>query len=82
MGQLRGAVNVGVLFPSQWYWKRREELSSSAYVGEHVQVGLLAPTTPEAAEYDVIVKKMKEHTNPKPSTVVQRFRFNTRWESQ
>ena len=39
---------------------------------------LLAPTTPEAAEYDVIVKKMKEHTNPKPTTVVQRFRFNSR----
>lgn len=39
---------------------------------------LLAPTTPERAGYDDIVRKMKEHTNPKPSTVVQRFRFYSR----
>jgi hypothetical protein len=39
---------------------------------------LLAPTKPEEAEYDVIVKKMKEHINPIPSTVVQPFRFSSR----
>ena len=39
---------------------------------------LLAPGKPEDAEYDDIVAKVKDHVNPKPSTVVQRFRFNSR----
>lgn len=38
---------------------------------------LLAPEKPESAGYDDLVKKVKDHVNPKPTSVVQRFRFNS-----
>ena len=42
---------------------------------------LLAPTKPDEVEYKDIVDKVKDHLNPKPSCIVQRFRFNCRSRS-
>ena len=39
---------------------------------------LVAPEQTGAVDYTVIVEKVKEHVNPKPSAIVQRFRFNSR----
>ena len=38
---------------------------------------LLAPQTPEAVEYDDIVKRVQDHVRPKPSVIQKRFRFNS-----
>ena len=38
---------------------------------------LLAPQTPNAVEYDDIVKRVQDHVRPKPSVILQRFRFNS-----
>ena len=38
---------------------------------------LLAPQTPDAFEYDDIVKRVQDHVRPKPSVILQRFRFNS-----
>ena len=39
---------------------------------------LVAPEQTGVVDYTVIVEKVKEHVNPKPSAIVQRFRFNSR----
>ena len=41
----------------------------------------MAPTKPDEVEYKDIVDKVKDHLNPKPSCIVQRFRFNCRSRS-
>ena len=38
---------------------------------------LLAPQTSDAVEYDDIVKRVQDHVRPKPSVILQRFRFNS-----
>ena len=38
---------------------------------------LLAPQTPDAFEYGDIVKRVQDHVRPKPSVILQRFRFNS-----
>ena len=38
---------------------------------------LLAPQTPDADEYDDIVKRVQDHVRAKPSVILQRFRFNS-----
>ena len=38
---------------------------------------LLAPQTPDAVEYDDIVKRVQDHVRPKPSVILQQFRFNS-----
>ena len=40
--------------------------------------GLVQPYTPIEKTYDEIVEMLKTHFNPKPSPIIQRFRFNTR----
>ena len=37
----------------------------------------LAPQTPDAVEYDDIVKRVQDHVRPKPSLILQQFRFNS-----
>ena len=39
---------------------------------------LVASEQTGAVDYEVIVNKVKEHVNPKPSATVQRFLFNIR----
>ncbi|XP_062522706.1 uncharacterized protein LOC134197403 [Corticium candelabrum] len=38
---------------------------------------LLAPQTPDAVEYDDIVKRVQDHVRRKPSVILQQFRFNS-----
>ena len=40
---------------------------------------LLAPAKPKDKTYTKLVGILKEHYNPKPSEMVQRFRFNSRF---
>ena len=39
---------------------------------------LVAPRKPGECSYTEIVDVLKNHHNPRPSTIVQRFKFNTR----
>ena len=39
---------------------------------------LVMPELPSDKTYDELVKRMQEHYKPKPSVIVQRFKFNTR----
>ena len=39
---------------------------------------LLPPQKPADAEYDTLRSMLQEHYNPKPSEIVQRFKFHTR----
>ena len=39
---------------------------------------LVQPCTPMEKTYDEIVEMLKIHFNPKPSPIIQRFKFNTR----
>ena len=39
---------------------------------------LLAPVTPGEKDFAELVKVLKEHYNPPPSEIVQRYRFNSR----
>ena len=39
---------------------------------------LVQPRTPMEKTYDEIVETLKTHFNPKPSPIIQRFKFNTR----
>ena len=39
---------------------------------------LLSPQKPSSKTYDELVRLMKEHFNPKPSEIVQRFKFDSR----
>lgn len=43
---------------------------------------LLAPTKPGDKSYDELVKIMQDHYAPKPSEIVQRFKFNNRFRQQ
>ena len=38
---------------------------------------LVAPQKPNEVEYAALVKRINEHFGPKPSVIVQRFKFNT-----
>lgn len=38
---------------------------------------LVAPKKPADKSFDDLVKTMKDHQNPKPSEIVQRFKFHT-----
>ncbi len=38
---------------------------------------LLAPTKPGEKTYDELTKLRKEHYDPKPSMIVQRYKFNS-----
>lgn len=37
----------------------------------------MSPETPGEKDYACLVKTLKDHFNPKPSEIVQRFKFNT-----
>ena len=39
---------------------------------------LVQPRTPMEKTYNEIVETLKTHLNPKPSPIIQRFKFNTR----
>lgn len=39
---------------------------------------LVSPETPGEKDYACLVKILKDHFNPKPSEIVQRFKFNAR----
>lgn len=39
---------------------------------------LVSPETPGEKDYAFLVKTLKDHFHPKPSEIVQRFKFNTR----
>ena len=39
---------------------------------------IIAPAKPEEKTYKEIVDELKDHHNPQPSEIVQRFKFNTR----
>ena len=43
---------------------------------------LSAPVALSEKNYDDLVKLLKEHHNPKPSTIVQRYRFNSRRQEE
>ena len=40
---------------------------------------LTSPEKPTDKSYSALVKLLKDHFNPKPSVIVQQFRFNTRY---
>lgn len=42
---------------------------------------LVSPSLPSSKSYDELVLLLKAHYNPKPSVIVQRFKFNTRVQS-
>lgn len=59
--------------------KKRAILLSA--VGSHTYSlirNLLSPVKPGAKTYDDLVKLLTDHFNPKPSEIVQRFKFNSR----
>ena len=43
---------------------------------------LAVPREPGDLSYDEVVKLVKDHYNPKPPVIVQRFKFNTRSQQQ
>ena len=59
--------------------KKRAILLSSCGVGTYTIIrNLLAPDLPSTKSFDEIVEAAGKHFNPKPSSIVQRFRFNSR----
>ena len=59
--------------------KKRAILLSSYGVGTYTIIrNLLAPDLPSTKSFDEIVEAAGKHFNPKPSSIVQRFRFNSR----
>ena len=59
--------------------KKRAILLSSCGVSTYTVIwNLLAPDLPSTKSFDDIVEAAGKHFNPKPSSIVQRFRFNSR----
>ena len=59
--------------------KKRAILLSSCGVSTYTIIrNLLAPDLPSSKSFDEIVEAAGRHFNPKPSSIVQRFRFNSR----
>ena len=59
--------------------KKRAILLSSCGVNTYAVIrNLLAPNLPSTKSFDQIVEAAGKHFNPKPSSIVQRFRFNSR----
>ncbi|XP_049325965.1 uncharacterized protein LOC125785828 [Astyanax mexicanus] len=58
--------------------KRAILLSSVGSQAYGLMRNLLSPTKPGEKTYDELVELLKEHYNPKPSEIVQRFKFNSR----
>ena len=53
-------------------------LSCSGAATYDLLKNLLQPTCPNDKSYDELVKVLSDYFNPKPSTIVQRYKFNTR----
>ena len=53
-------------------------LSCSGAATYDLLKNLLQPTSLNDKSYDELVKVLSDYFNPKPSTIVQRFKFNTR----
>ena len=63
--------------------KKRAILLSSCGVTTYTVIrNLLAPDLPSTKSYDSIVEAASKHFNPKPSSIVQRFRFNSRIQKE
>ena len=58
--------------------KRATLLSECGAATYKVIRSIVAPTKPNKVEYPALVKKVHEHFTPKPSVIVERFKFNTR----
>ena len=43
---------------------------------------LLAPAKPDSKTFDELAELVKNHRNPKPSEIVQRFKFNSRFRRE
>ena len=43
---------------------------------------LLAPVKPGEKSYQDLVKLIRDHSAPKPSEIVQRFKFNNRFRNE
>ena len=52
-------------------------LSCSGAATYNLLENLLQPTCPNDKSYDELVKVLSNYFNPKPSTIVQHFKFNT-----
>ena len=58
--------------------KRATLLSECGAPTYKVIRSLVAPEKPNEVEYAALVKRIQEHFAPRPSIIVQRFKFNTR----
>ena len=58
--------------------KKRAILLSSCGTATYKTIrSVVAPMKPTEVAFDELVRKVKEHYLPKPSPIVQRFKFNT-----
>ena len=62
--------------------KRAILLSESGAATYKLLCSLVAPTKPSEVEYKDLLTKAKAHFAPTPSTIVQRYKFNTRVRQQ
>ncbi|XP_065891685.1 uncharacterized protein [Dysidea avara] len=63
--------------------KKREILLSESGVAAYKLIrSLVAPTKPNEVDYKDLLAKVKAHFAPTPSTIVQRYKFNTRVRQQ
>ena len=61
--------------------KRAVLISTVGSESYHLLRNLCVPQTPKQKTYDDLVKLLKNHYQPKPSVIVQRFKFNNRFRT-
>ena len=54
-------------------------LSTMGPVAYHTLANLLAPSTPAQKNYSTLIQTMKKFHSPKPSVIVQRYQFYSRF---
>ena len=59
---------------------RKKAILSSSGSAETYSLlrSLVAPAKPSEKSYDELVRVMNEHQNPKPSVIMERYKFNKR----
>ena len=71
----------GKLLCGEWNSSRREEAfpTSCSHTNYRLLRSLVSPQKPSEKSYDEVVAVIKAHHCPKPSVIVQRFHFHSRF---